>query len=213
MQITADARQRGQVRVDAHRAEGDFAALAITRGALERGAVLAAAAQAAMDASDMAPTPDEELQFGPLRRTLHQQLAPERLAERPHAEILAQVKDDSRVQFSPARQILVDPPSHATGPSMAQGASLAAEDVQVLTRELAGEASIDTALSRYATRRAPRTSHVHEATAVRNRLAAQPADPATLIRQWPKLSVLSFAALVPAPWRALRYVPRSSGKR
>jgi len=131
-------------------------------------------------------------------------------ADGPHAEILAQVKDDSRVHFSPARQILVGHPvrgrvvlvgdaAHATGPSMAQGASMAAEDVQVLTRELAGEASIDTALSRYAIRRAPRTSHVHEATAMRNRLSAQPADPATVIQQWPKLSVLSFAALVPAP--------------
>jgi tetratricopeptide (TPR) repeat protein len=59
----------------------DFAALAITRGALERGAVLAAAAQAAREASDMAPMPDEELQFGPSLRTLREQLDPGRLAE------------------------------------------------------------------------------------------------------------------------------------
>jgi len=59
----------------------DFAALAITRGALGRGAVLAAAAQAALDAPDMAPMPDEELQFGPSLRTLREQLDPGRLAE------------------------------------------------------------------------------------------------------------------------------------
>jgi hypothetical protein len=61
----------------------DFAALAITRGALdlERGVVVAAAAQAALDASDMAPMPDEELQFGPSLRTLREQLDPGRLAE------------------------------------------------------------------------------------------------------------------------------------
>jgi tetratricopeptide (TPR) repeat protein len=59
----------------------DFAALAITRGALERGTVLAAAAQAALDASDMAPMPDEKLQSGPSLRTLREQLDLGRLAE------------------------------------------------------------------------------------------------------------------------------------
>ena len=131
-------------------------------------------------------------------------------ADGPHAEILAQVKDDSRVQFSPARQILMRRPArgrvvlvgdaaHATGPSMAQGASMAAEDVHVLTRELARVATIDTALIRYAIRRAPRNSYVHETTAMRNRLAAQPANRAALIREWPNLSVQSFAPLVPPP--------------
>lgn len=127
-----------------------------------------------------------------------------------HAEVLAQVKDDARVQFSRADQILVDRPvrgrvvlvgdaAHATGPSMAQGAAMAAEDVQVLTRELALATNIDTALLRYAIRRADRTRYVHETTAMRNRLAAQPANQPALIEHWPELSVQSFAALVPAP--------------
>jgi len=130
-------------------------------------------------------------------------------ADGPHAEILAQVKDDSRVQFSPALQILAGPvqermvlvgdAAHATGPSMAQGASMAAEDVQVLTRELAWGTSVDTALIRYAIRRAPRNRYVHETTAMRNRLAAQRANRAALIQNWPTLSVQSSAALVPAP--------------
>lgn len=131
-------------------------------------------------------------------------------ADGPHAEILAQIKDDSRVQFSPASRILVDRPArgrvvlvgdaaHATGSNMAQGASMAAEDVQVLTRELASGTSIDAALIRYAIRRAPRTRHVDETTAMRNRLAAQSANRAAMIQEWQNLCVRSFAALVPAP--------------
>jgi hypothetical protein len=42
----------------------DFAVLTITRGNLERGAVLAAAAQSALGASGMAPMPHDELEFG-----------------------------------------------------------------------------------------------------------------------------------------------------
>jgi 2-polyprenyl-6-methoxyphenol hydroxylase-like FAD-dependent oxidoreductase len=129
-----------------------------------------------------------------------------------HAQILAQVKDDSLVQFSTAGRVLIDVPvrgrvvligdaAHATGPSMAQGASLAAEDVHVLASELAGlTTDVDAALTRYAARRAPRTRYVHETTELRNQVAAQPAAtrPA-LIEGWPALSVQSFAALVPAP--------------
>jgi 2-polyprenyl-6-methoxyphenol hydroxylase-like FAD-dependent oxidoreductase len=131
-------------------------------------------------------------------------------ADGPHAEILAEIKDDSLVQFSPSLKILADRPAqgrvvlvgdaaHATGPSMAQGASMAAEDVQVLTRELARAASVETALIRYAIRRAPRTQYVHETTAIRNRLAAQPGNRAAVIQDWQQVSVRSFAALVPAP--------------
>jgi 2-polyprenyl-6-methoxyphenol hydroxylase-like FAD-dependent oxidoreductase len=129
-----------------------------------------------------------------------------------HAQILAQVKDDSLVQFSTAGRVLIDVPvrgravligdaAHATGPSMAQGASLAAEDVHVLASELAGlTTDVDAALTRYAARRAPRARYVHETTELRNQVAAQPAAarPA-LIEGWPALSVQSFAALVPAP--------------
>jgi 2-polyprenyl-6-methoxyphenol hydroxylase-like FAD-dependent oxidoreductase len=133
-------------------------------------------------------------------------------ADGSHAQILAQIKEDSLVQFSPAGQVLIDLPvsgrvvligdaSHATGPSMAQGASLAAEDVHVLAAELAGPGTdVDVALSRYAARRGPRIRYVHETTALRNQVAAQPAAarPA-LIDGWPALSIQSFAALVPAP--------------
>jgi len=61
---------------------------------------------------------------------------------------------------------------------MAQGASLAAEDVHVLARELAGPTTdVDVALTQYAARRAPRTRYVHETTALRNQVAAS--------RRWP----------------------------
>jgi 2-polyprenyl-6-methoxyphenol hydroxylase-like FAD-dependent oxidoreductase len=132
-------------------------------------------------------------------------------ADGPHAEILAQVKDDSRVQFSAASKVLVEQPAqgrvvllgdaaHAIGPSMAQGASMAAEDVQVLTQELVQAGDVDEALTRYAARRKPRTRYVHETTEMRNRLALNPPpDPTPLVREWPRLSVQSFAALVPAP--------------
>jgi 2-polyprenyl-6-methoxyphenol hydroxylase-like FAD-dependent oxidoreductase len=127
-----------------------------------------------------------------------------------HAEILAQVKDDSRVQFSRADQILVDHPArghvvlvgdaaHAIGPSMAQGASMAAEDALVLMGELAGTGNVQLAAIRYAIRRASRIAYVHDTTAARNRFFAQPGSRAPLIRQWPELSVKSFAALVPLP--------------
>jgi len=130
-------------------------------------------------------------------------------ADGPHAEILAQVEDDSLVQFSPAFQILLSHPvrgrvvligdaAHAIGPNMAQGASMAAEDVLVLTRELAWATDIDAALTRYAIRRAARTRYVHEATAMRDR-AAQTGDREHLVQEWPRLSVQSFAALVPPP--------------
>jgi 2-polyprenyl-6-methoxyphenol hydroxylase-like FAD-dependent oxidoreductase len=131
-------------------------------------------------------------------------------ADGPHAEILAQVEDDSRVQFSPAYQILLSHPvrgrvvligdaAHAIGPSMAQGASMSAEDVLVLTRELAWATDIDAALARYAIRRAARTRHVHETTAMRNRAAAQTENRPQLVQEWPRLSVQSYAALVPPP--------------
>ena len=97
--------------------------------------------------------------------------------------------------------VLIGDAAHATGPSMAQGASLAAEDVHVLARGLAGPTTdVDVALTQYAARRAPRTRYVHETTALRNQVAAQSAvAQPTLIQDWPTLSVQSFAALVPAP--------------
>jgi 2-polyprenyl-6-methoxyphenol hydroxylase-like FAD-dependent oxidoreductase len=129
-----------------------------------------------------------------------------------HAKILGQVEDDSQVQFSPAEEVWVEEPvrgrvvllgdaAHATTPSMAQGASMVAEDALVLTQELAEAPSLDQALARYAFRRLPRTRHVQQATAMRNGLAALSLADRTafVVPKWAELSIGSFAALVPAP--------------
>ena len=101
-----------------------------------------------------------------------------------HLEVLEQVLDDASVQLSRGDEVWLEDPvrgvvlvgdaCHATTPSMAQGGSMAAEDALVLARELAGARGhgIDVALERYAARRQPRTRHVQETTAMRNRLAA-----------------------------------------
>jgi tetratricopeptide (TPR) repeat protein len=59
----------------------DFAVLAIAQDAPERGAVLAAAAKAAFDASGVALDPDDALDYESAIRTLGERLDPERLAE------------------------------------------------------------------------------------------------------------------------------------
>lgn len=128
-------------------------------------------------------------------------------------EVLDQVTDDDRVQFSPAEQAWVDDPIagrvvlvgdawHAATPSMAQGASLAVEDAFVLAAELRvhGLEGIDAALGRYSERRRPRTAHVQQATAMRNQLAALPLEQRTrAIAHWEQISIGSFAPLVPEP--------------
>jgi 2-polyprenyl-6-methoxyphenol hydroxylase-like FAD-dependent oxidoreductase len=128
-------------------------------------------------------------------------------------EVLDQVTEDERVQFSPAEQAWVDDPVagrvvlvgdawHAATPSMAQGASLAAEDALVLANELYGHGPdrIYAALARYAERRRPRTAHVQQATETRNQLAALPLEMRTqVIAHWEQISIGSFAPLVPEP--------------
>ena len=129
-----------------------------------------------------------------------------------HALVLDQVTDDTAVQFSPADQAWVDTPVHgrvvlagdawhAATPSMAQGGSMAAEDSVVLAQELAAGPDIDQALTRYASRRRPRTAHVQDTTAMRNRLATLPLEDRVgfILPRWAELSAASFAALVPVP--------------
>jgi 2-polyprenyl-6-methoxyphenol hydroxylase-like FAD-dependent oxidoreductase len=129
-----------------------------------------------------------------------------------HSKILGQIEDDSQVQFSPAEEVWVEQPvqgrvvllgdaAHATTPSMAQGASMAAEDALVLAQELAAAPGVGQALTRYASRRLPRTRHVQQATAMRNSLAALTLQDRTsfVIPKWAELSTGSFAALVPEP--------------
>jgi 2-polyprenyl-6-methoxyphenol hydroxylase-like FAD-dependent oxidoreductase len=125
-------------------------------------------------------------------------------------EVLDQVADDDRVQFSPAERAWVEDPVagrvvlvgdawHAASPSMAQGASVAFEDALVLARELGGRGDddIDAALGCYADRRRPRAAHVQQATALRNRLAALPLEGgAHAITRWEEISIGSFAPLV-----------------
>jgi 2-polyprenyl-6-methoxyphenol hydroxylase-like FAD-dependent oxidoreductase len=125
-----------------------------------------------------------------------------------HAVVLGRVTSDESIQSSPADQVWVDMPVrgqvvltgdawHAATPSMAQGGLMAAEDALVL----AAGPDIAAALARYASHRRPRTAHVQETTAMRNRLAALPLEDRVgfVARHWAELSVASFAALVPAP--------------
>jgi 2-polyprenyl-6-methoxyphenol hydroxylase-like FAD-dependent oxidoreductase len=130
------------------------------------------------------------------------------------AAVLDQVTDDAAVQFSAAetawvenpvagRVVLIGDAWHATTPSMAQGASMAAEDVLILARELKRDprpGAIGDALCRFASRRLPRVSHVQEATAMRNQLAALPLEQRLgMVPRWEDISVASFAPLVSEP--------------
>jgi 2-heptyl-3-hydroxy-4(1H)-quinolone synthase len=128
--------------------------------------------------------------------------------------VLDQVTDDATVQFSAADTAWVEDPVaghvvligdawHATTPSMAQGAAMAAEDALVLAQELGRDRRpgvIGDALHRFAVRRLPRVRHVQESTAMRNQLAALPLEQRVgVVPHWEEISVASFAPLVSAP--------------
>lgn len=130
------------------------------------------------------------------------------------AAVLSRVTDDAAVQFSAAetawvedpvsgRVVLIGDAWHATTPSMAQGAAMAAEDALVLAQELGrgpGCGAIEDALRRFSARRLPRVRHVRETTAMRNRLAALPLEQRLdVLPHWEEISVASFAPLVSAP--------------
>jgi 2-heptyl-3-hydroxy-4(1H)-quinolone synthase len=131
------------------------------------------------------------------------------------AAVLDQVTEDSAVQFSSADTAWVDNPVaghvvligdawHATTPSMAQGAAMAAEDALALAQELGRDprpGGIGEALGRFAARRLPRVRHVQETTDFRNQIAALPLEGRveTLVPRWEELSVASFAPLVRQP--------------
>ena len=130
------------------------------------------------------------------------------------AAVLDQVTDDAAVQFSAADTAWVEDPVaghvvligdawHATTPSMAQGAAMAAEDVLVLAQELNRDrrpGAIGDALRRFAARRLPRVRHVRDTTAMRNQLAALPLEQRLgVVPHWEEISVASFAPLVSEP--------------
>ena len=130
------------------------------------------------------------------------------------AAVLDQVTDDAAVQFSAADSAWVEDPVaghavligdawHATTPSMAQGAAMAAEDVQVLAQELGRDprpSAIGDALRRFAARRLPRVRHVQDTTAMRNQLAALPLQQRLgVLPHWEQISMASFAPLVSEP--------------
>jgi 2-polyprenyl-6-methoxyphenol hydroxylase-like FAD-dependent oxidoreductase len=100
------------------------------------------------------------------------------------------------------RVVLVGDAWHSATPRMAQGGSLAAEDALVLAAELdaRGLGGIDAALAGYSERRRPRTAHVQQTTAMRNRLAALPLEMRSqAIPRWEEISIGSFAPLVAEP--------------
>ena len=130
------------------------------------------------------------------------------------AAVLDQVSDDAAVQFSAADTAWVEDPVaghvvligdawHATTPSMAQGAAMAAEDALVLAQELNRDrrpGAIGGALRRFAARRLPRVRHVQDTTAMRNQLAALPLEQRLgVVPHWEQISVASFAPLVSEP--------------
>jgi len=130
------------------------------------------------------------------------------------AAVLDQVTDDAAVQFSAAdtawvedpvagRVVLIGDAWHATTPSMAQGAAMAAEDALVLAQELGRgprPGAIGGALRRFAVRRLPRVRHVQETTAMRNQLAALPLEQRlAVLPHWEQISVSSFAPLISEP--------------
>jgi 2-polyprenyl-6-methoxyphenol hydroxylase-like FAD-dependent oxidoreductase len=130
------------------------------------------------------------------------------------AAVLGQVTDDAAVQFSAADTAWVEDPVaghvvligdawHATTPSMAQGAAMAAEDALVLAQELNRDrrpSAIGDALRRFAARRLPRVRHVQDSTAMRNQLAALPLEQRLgVVPHWEEISVASFAPLVSEP--------------
>jgi 2-polyprenyl-6-methoxyphenol hydroxylase-like FAD-dependent oxidoreductase len=130
------------------------------------------------------------------------------------AAVLHQVTDDAAVQFSPAETAWVEDPVaghvvligdawHATTPSMAQGAAMAAEDALVLAQELGRDprrGAIGDALHRFAARRRSRVRHVQDTTAMRNQLAALPLEQRLgIVPHWEQISVASFAPLVSEP--------------
>jgi 2-polyprenyl-6-methoxyphenol hydroxylase-like FAD-dependent oxidoreductase len=101
------------------------------------------------------------------------------------------------------RVVLIGDAWHATTPSMAQGAAMAAEDVLVLAQELNRDPrpdAIGDVLRRFAVRRLPRVRHVQETTALRNQLAALPLEQRLgMMPRWEEISVASFAPLVAEP--------------
>jgi 2-polyprenyl-6-methoxyphenol hydroxylase-like FAD-dependent oxidoreductase len=130
------------------------------------------------------------------------------------AAVLDQVTDDAAVQFSAAgtawaedpvagHVVLIGDAWHATTPSMAQGAAMAAEDALVLAQELNRDhrpSAIGGALRRFAARRLARVRHVQETTAMRNQLAALPLEQRLgVVPHWEQISVASFAPLVSEP--------------
>jgi 2-polyprenyl-6-methoxyphenol hydroxylase-like FAD-dependent oxidoreductase len=130
------------------------------------------------------------------------------------ATVLDDVTEDAAVQFSAAetawvqdpvagRVVLIGDAWHATTPSMAQGAAMAAEDVMVLAQEFRRDPrplAIGDALRRFAVRRLPRVRHVQDTTAMRNQLAALPLEQRLqVVPHWEEISVASFAPLVSEP--------------
>jgi 2-heptyl-3-hydroxy-4(1H)-quinolone synthase len=99
--------------------------------------------------------------------------------------------------------VLIGDAWHATTPSMAQGAAMAAEDALVLAQELNRDhrpSAIGGALRRFAARRLARVRHVQETTAMRNQLAALPLEQRLgVVPHWEQISVASFAPLVSEP--------------
>lgn len=72
-------------------------------------------------------------------------------------------------RWSYGRVVLVGDAAHATAPTLAQGAAMAVEDAVVLAEELRRATDLETALTRYESRRRPRTKWVLDRTRDRDR--------------------------------------------
>jgi 2-polyprenyl-6-methoxyphenol hydroxylase-like FAD-dependent oxidoreductase len=73
------------------------------------------------------------------------------------------------------RVVLVGDAAHATSPSLAQGAAMAAEDALVLAEELRAHPAVPAAVAAFTARRAPRTAWVRRRAHHRDRTRGLPA--------------------------------------
>lgn len=87
-------------------------------------------------------------------------------AEALHSDAIEEIALDT---WSRGRVLLIGDAAHATSPNMAQGAAMALEDALVLADSVAGQPSVDAALTAFIARRKPRNDWVLAQTHRRDR--------------------------------------------
>lgn len=127
-------------------------------------------------------------------------------------DYLGALEDDEQIHCSPiewmeqaewytGRVVLIGDAAHASSPMMGQGGCLAMEDAYVLAEVLRSEASVESALDAYVSRRKARVTWVQQASrAVADSFRLPPAvRNAALQERGDQLMHQRFAPLIPAP--------------